>query len=176
MSRTTSFAAVAVAATLALAATDLSASAQSTLTNGPNGMRPNTLSSNALTGPNGREPSRAPLRRHAVRGASQRTARPSTYAYRRPLTVRRTVAAQPVVVAAPAVAGPGTLVTGPLGFASNVVSLPFQALGGIFPATGDFATNPLVVIGAPIRAIGDIVQLPFRIIGAPFGGTNIATY
>ena len=178
-------AAMATVATLALAATELSASAQSALTNGPNGMQPNALASDNPTGLHGNKPSRAMMRRHAMhRQAEMR--RPveagprASYADRRPLTVRRTVAAveQPVVVApAPVVAnGPGQIVTGPLGFASNVVSLPFRAMGGIFPANGDIASNPLVLIGAPLRAVGDIVQLPFRVIGAPFGGTTIATY
>ena len=167
-------AAVAAVATLALAATDLSASAQSTLTNGPTGMEPNTLASDNPT--MGNKPSRAMMHRRAMRNEGAR----GTYASRRPLTVRRTVAVgeQPVVVAPVPVgnAGPGTIVTGPLGFASNVVSLPFRAMGGIFPATGDIASNPLVLIGAPLRAVGDIVQLPFRVLGAPFGGTTIATY
>lgn len=157
-------AAIATLATLALAATDLSASAQSTLTNGPDGMQAGH--------------SRAMVRHKAMRHEVQHNA---GYASRRPLTVRRTVAAAeaPIVVApvAPVVnAGPGAVVTAPLGFASNVVSLPFQVLGGIFPATGDVASNPLILIGAPLRVVGDIVQLPFRIIGAPFGGTTLATY
>ncbi len=167
-------AAVAAVATLALAATGLSASAQSSLTNGPNGMQPNTLASDSQTGMNGNAPSRSIYHRRPVR--TVRSAETS----RRPLTVRRTVAATeaPVVVAPVAVenAGPGTLITGPLGFASNVFTLPFRAINGIFPATGDIAQNPLVIIGAPLHAIGDIVQVPLRIIGAPFGGTTIATY
>jgi hypothetical protein len=115
-------------------------------------------------------------RQHPVR-----TVRSSEGSHR-PLTVRRTAAVEapvaPVVVTpAPVVnAGPGAIITGPLSFASNVVSLPFQAINGIFPASGDIASNPLVIIGAPLRAVGAIVQLPFQIIGAPFGGTNVATY
>ena len=150
-------AAAAAVATLALAATDLSASAQSSLTNDPNAVAPN----------------------HAMyRQRPVHTVR-SSDASHRALTVRRTVTAveAPVVVPAPVVtAGPGMLVTGPLGFASNVVELPFRAMSGIFPASGDIASNPLVLIGAPLHAISDIVQVPFRIIGAPFGGTTIATY
>ena len=148
-------AAVAAVATLSLAATGLSASAQSTLSNDPNGAAPATYRQRPV---------------HTVRSADSS---------HRALTVRRTVvAAEPVVVVpAPAVnAGPGTLITGPLGFASNVVTLPFRAINGIFPATGDIGSNPLVLIGAPLHAIGDIVQVPFRIVGAPFGGTTIATY
>ena len=167
-------AAVAAVATLALAATDLSAAAQSSLTNGPNGMQPNTLASDQQTGINGNAPSRGIYRQRPVRTVH------SAEASRRPLTVRRTVAVTeaPVVVAPAPVGnvGPGTLITGPLGFASNVLTLPFRAINGIFPATGDISQNPLVIIGAPLHAIGDIVQVPFRILGAPFGGTTIATY
>ena len=165
-------AAVAAISTLALAATDLAASAQSSLTNGPNGGQPNTLASNNTTGVNGTAPSRSIYRQRPVR--TVRSAETS----RRPLTVRRTVAATeaPVVAAPVGNTGPGTLVTGPLGFASNVFTLPFRAINGIFPATGDVASNPLVIIGAPLHAIGDIVQVPLRVIGAPFGGTTIATY
>lgn len=47
---------------------------------------------------------------------------------RRPLTVRRRVA-HPVVVAAPA-----PVVAGPVTAASTIVGLPFQVLGGVFPA------------------------------------------
>ena len=163
-------AALAAIATLALAATDLSASAQSSLTNGPDGRQTDTLSP-------GTAGSRAPVRRRAVR-ESRAATRHASYADRRPLTVRRAGGAAPL--AEPAVApvvntGPGTIVTGPLGFGSALVSLPFRGLNGIFPATGDIATNPLVLIGAPIHAIGDLAQVPFRIIGAPFGGTTIAT-
>ena len=150
---------LAAIATLALAATDLSASAQSSLTDGPDGIRPAT-------------------RRPAVR-AERPAARRASYADRRPLTVRRTGVAAPVAepVLAPVVnPGPGTIVTGPLGFGSNIVSLPFRGLNSVFPATGDVASNPLVIIGAPIHAIGDLAQVPFRIIGAPFGGTTIADY
>ena len=179
MSTIKKLAAVAAVAALALVATEVSASAQSTLTNGPTGAQPNSLASDSATGMNGNKPSRGMIRRRAMHHQAAMASHPG-YASRRPLTVRRTVAAveQPVVVVpAPVVAGgPGTIVTGPLGFASNVVSLPFRAVGGIFPATGDIASNPLVLIGAPLRAVGDIVQLPFRVIGAPFGGTTIATY
>ena len=167
-------AAAAAVATLALAASGLSASAQSSLTNGPNGSQPNTLASDQTTGSNGVAPSRSLYRQRPVR--TVRSAETS----RRPLTVRRTVAATeaPVVVAAAPVGntGPGTIVTGPLGFASNVFTLPFRAINGIFPATGDIGQNPLVIIGAPLHAVGDLVQVPLRVLGAPFGGTTIATY
>lgn len=164
-------AAIAAVATLALAATDLSASAQSSLSDGPSGFpmhRPSRLG--------GAAPSRGTVRRRPM-NAADRT-RPASYADHRPLTVRRTVAAGPVAVApAPRFgSGPGAIVTGPLGFGSAVVGLPFQAVGGIFPATGDIATNPLVLVGAPLHAVGEIVQLPFRIVGAPFGGPGLGTY
>ena len=172
MSNIKKTAALAAIATLALAATDLSASAQSSLTNGPDGGRSNTLSSDTAG-------SRATVRRRPV-GESRAAARHASYADRRPLTVRRAGGAaspaEPVSVPLAANTGPGTIVTGPLGFGSNLVSLPFRGLNAIFPATGDIAANPLVLIGAPIHAIGDIAQVPFRIVGAPFGGTTIATY
>ena len=74
-------AAVAAVATLALAATDLSASAQSSLTNGPNGMQPNKLASDSQTGVDGNAPSRGVYRQRPVR--TVRSAETS----RRPLTV-----------------------------------------------------------------------------------------
>ena len=174
MSNIKKLAAVAAVATLALAATDLSASAQSSLTNGPNGMQPNTLASDVPGSAQGTSPSRQMYRQRPVR-----TVR-SADASHRPLTVRRTVEATeaPVVVVPAPVenTGPGRIITGPLGLASHVVSLPFRALNGIFPATGDLGSNPLFLIGGPVHAFGDIVQIPFRVIGAPFGGTTIATY
>lgn len=160
----------AIAALLAFAAllaSDLGASAQTY-------RRQNTLSSTNPDSPNGKTPSRVMKRRPAVHMTVRN--RHLSYGDSRPLTVRRPVSPQ-VVEAAPVVnTGPGTIVTGPLGFGSEIVSLPFRGLNSIFPATGDIGTNPLVLIGAPLRAIGDIVQVPFRIIGAPFGGTTIATY
>ncbi len=155
----------AVAATLALAtlfASDLGASAQT------------RLSSTNPYGINGKTPSRAMMRRPATHVVVRK--RHLSYSDSRPLTVRRPVSPQ-VVEAAPVVnTGPGTIVTGPLGFGSEIVSLPFRGLNSVFPATGDIGTNPLILIGAPLHAIGDIVQVPFRIVGAPFGGTTIATY
>ncbi|RYB07084.1 hypothetical protein [Lichenibacterium ramalinae] len=176
-----------VAASLALMlSASAPASAQSSLTNGPDGMQPNTLRSNG----------------HTPRMA------------RRPLTVRR--AGAPVVAAAP-VAAPapvGNPISGVLGVGSTVVGLPFQVLGGIFPAdasvrkggvtavryvgtgakqaeidegwsvavpvdrsgpifvvaNGDPTVSPITFIGQPLRAVGTIAQTPFRVIGAPFGG------
>ena len=150
---------VAAAASLSIAAlltSGSTASAQSQYTNGRDGLQPNTLA---------RKP---------------HTAKRNRVAYDRPLVVRRrTVPLAPAVIevqAPVANTGPGTLVTGPLGFGSNVVGLPFRILDGVFPSTGNPAVNPLVLIGAPLHAVGDLVQVPFRIVGAPFGGTTIATY
>ena len=166
-----------VAASLALAVmVSMSgpASAQAQLTNGPEGMQPNTL-------------------------------RMKPHTAKRPLTVRRAVAA-PVVAAAAAPAAAGGFVTGT---ASTIVGLPFQALGGIFPAggartggvtpvryagagekaaevdegwamavpvdhsgpiyvvaNGDPTISPLALIGQPLGAIGTFAQTPFRVIGA----------
>lgn len=185
-----------VAASFALAlmmASSAPASAQSVLTNGPNGMQPNTL---------GNSNPHTPRRYRGV-------------VSRRPLTVRR--AGAPVVAAAP-VAAPvvgANPVSGALGVGSAVVGLPFQVLGGIFPAdtaprkggvtnvryvgtgakqaeidegwtvpvpvdrsgpiyvvaNGDPTISPLTYVGVPIRAIGTVAQTPFRVLGAPFGGT-----
>ena len=140
----------------ALVTSGLTASAQSQYTNGPDGLQPNTLAQ------------------------KPHTAKRVHMATSRPLVVRRrAVPLAPAVIeveAPVANTGPGTLVTGPLGFGSNVVGLPFRILAGVFPSTGNPATNPLVLIGAPMHAVGDMVQVPFRIVGAPFGGTTIATY
>ena len=150
---------VAAAASMSLAAflaSGLTASAQSQYTNGPDGQQPDTLAQ------------------------KPHTAKRMHMAGDRPLVVRRRAAplAPAVIEVQGPVAntGPGTLVTGPLGFGSNVVGLPFRMLDGVFPAIGDPAANPMVLIGAPLHAVGDMVQVPFRIVGAPFGGTTIATY
>lgn len=150
---------VAAAASLSIAAlltSGLTATAQSQYTNGPDGLQPNSLAQ------------------------KPHTARRTRMAGDRPLVVRRrAVPLAPAVIevqAPVANTGPGTIVTGPLGFGSTVAGLPFRILGGVFPAAGDPAVNPLVLIGAPLHAVGDLVQVPFRIVGAPFGGTTIATY
>ena len=52
---------------------------------------------------------------------------------RRPLTVRRADAPAPVAAAAPAAPA---VIAAPVGAASTLVGLPFQVLGGIFPAGG----------------------------------------
>jgi hypothetical protein len=98
-----------VAASFALALlASAPASAQGAQTNGPDGMQPNTLST---------KPRLA----------------------RRPLTVRRAAAAPVVAAAAVPAAAAGVAanpITGALGVGSAVVGLPFQVLGGIFPAGG----------------------------------------
>ncbi len=162
------------------------ASAQSTLTNGPDGGQPNSLGNS---------------KPHNVR---------------RPLTVRRAGAPVAAAAAAPVVAAgvAANPVTGVLGVGSTVVGLPFQVLGGIFPGdtgprkggvtavryagtgakqadidegfvtpvpvdrsgpifvveNGDPTISPFTYVGVPIRAIGTVAQTPFRVIGAPFGG------
>ena len=184
---------VPVAASFALAlamASSAPASAQGALTNGPNGLQPNTLRSNNK----GAKPSRS-------------------FLYRRPLTVRRRApVAEPVVAATP-VAPAVNPIGGVFGAANTVVGLPFNVIGGIFPAdgarrggvtdvryvgagakvaeidegwtqavpvdhsgpiyvvaNGDPTISPLTLIGTPIRAIGTVAQTPLRIVGAPFGG------
>ena len=163
------------------------ASAQSTLTNGPDGAQPNTL------------------------GQSK------PHAARRPLTVRRAVTAPVAAAAAVPAAAAGVVanpITGVLGVGSTVVGLPFQVLGGIFPAdagprkggvtavryagtgakqadidegfvtpvpvdrsgpifvveNGDPTVSPFTYVGVPIRAFGTVAQVPFKVLGAPFGG------
>lgn len=100
-----------MAASFALAlsmAASAPASAQAQLTNGPNGDQPNTL---------------------AQKPHSARTTRP--------LTVRRNRAAAPVeAAAAPAAAPVLNPIGGVFGAANTVVGLPFNILGGIFPAQG----------------------------------------
>lgn len=151
------------AAALAFAATDLSAAAQSSPTDG---QQPSMV---------GASRGRAVPRRRAADFRMTRAATGRHIGMRsRPLTVRPSAFAAAPASVEPV--GPGVLVTGPVGFASGVVALPFRGLNGIFPATGDVATNPLVIVGAPLRAAADIAQIPFRIIGAPFGGTTISTY
>ena len=159
MSTIRTMTAVAAVASLSIAAfltSGATASAQSQYTNGPDGLQPNTLAQ------------------------KPHTAKRMRMAENRPLVVRRRAAPlAPAVIEVPAPApntGPGVIVTGPLGFGSDVVGLPFRALASVFPASGDPAVNPLVLIGAPLHAAADMAQVPFRIVGAPFGGTTIATY
>ncbi len=174
-------------ALVALVSTEISASAQSQLTNGPDGAQPNSLAF---------KPHRARMTRY------------------RPLTVSRRRPAR-VLVAGPArVANPGNIITAPVGAASTLVALPFQVIGGAFAGgggprkggvtavryansgpeqakvdegfaqpvpvdrsgpifvveNGDPTVSPITFIGAPIQAAGTIAQVPFRIIQAPFGG------
>ena len=96
-------------------------SAQGALTNGPDGAQPNTL---------GKSKPHSPM-------------------MRRPLTVRRVGA--PVVAAAPVAPAPlANPVSGAIGVGSAVVGLPFQVLGGIFPADG----GPRKGGVTPVRYIG----------------------
>ena len=172
--------AVAFVALTALVGTEISASAQAQLTNGPAGAQPDTLA----------------FKPHSTRMTRYR---PLTVSRRR---VHRIVAAAPVAAPAP--------VAGPVAAASTVVALPFQVLGGVFPAggprkggvtavryvnagaeqakidegwerpvpvdrsgpifvveNGDPTVSPLTFIGAPIAAAGTIAQVPFRVLGAP---------
>lgn len=82
----------------------------------------------------------------------------------RPLTVTRQA---PVVVAPVYAPGPGIIVTGPLGVASTLVSIPFRIGNAIFPAN---APPPVNLVGMPIAAAGAIAQVPFQVVSAPFGG------
>ena len=72
-------------------------------------------------GPNGQQPNTLADKPHSMR---------------RPLTVRRTAAPAPVAAAVAAPAAAPALVAAPIGAASTIVGLPFQVLGGIFPAGG----------------------------------------
>jgi hypothetical protein len=96
-----------VAASFALMlAASAPASAQAQMTNGAAGEQPNTLAQ-----------------------------KPHSMKMRRPLTVRRAGAPVVAAVEAPVVAAPAAHpVSGALGVGSTVVGLPFQVLGGIFPA------------------------------------------
>lgn len=86
------------------------------------------------------------------------------------LTVSRM--APPPVMAPDPFHGPGVIVTAPVALAATFVSLPFRAIGSVFPATGN---TPLVIIGAPAHAIGQVVQFPFYVVGNAFGAAP-ATY
>ncbi len=92
------------------------------------------------------------------------------YAYAHPLTVRRAYV-EPVVAPDP-FHGPGVIFTAPIALAATFVSLPFRAVGAVFPATGN---TPLVIVGAPNHAIGQVVQFPFYVVGNAFGAAP-ATY
>ena len=102
-------------------------------------------------------------RHHRVMHAAPRTAS-------RPLTVSRRAAPPPFLEPSPArdFAGPAAIVVMPLQAASDIVDLPFRALGTVFPAAGDPAQNVLVIVGMPIHAVGQLAQVPFRMVEAPF--------
>jgi hypothetical protein len=68
--------------------------------------------------------------------------------------------------------GPGAIITAPVALAATFVSLPFRAVGTVFPATGN---TPLVIIGAPAHFAGQVVQFPFYVVGNAFGAAP-ATY
>ena len=106
--------AVAFVALAALVSTGISASAQSQLTNGDTGAQPNSLA----------------FKPHTAKRMRMSKYRPLTVSRRRP---------RPMVVAAPAPAPApvaGNIITAPVGAASTLVGLPFQVLGGVFPAGG----------------------------------------
>jgi hypothetical protein len=84
--------------------------------------------------------------------------------YAHALTVRRAYV-EPVVAPDP-FHGPGVIITAPVALAATFFSLPFRAVGSVFPATG---STPLVVVGAPNHAIGQVVQFPFYVVGSAFG-------
>ncbi len=130
----------------ALAATQTAASAQATYAYGPNGTRYRVRQQDVYR----------PLTVNPNRNA------PSYYA--------------PAEPAYNAYAGPKSVVTAPVNFASRVVAAPFDVANTIFPARGDPARNPLVIIGAPIHFAGSLAQIPFNIVQAPFGGPPLYTY
>lgn len=88
------------------------------------------------------------------------------------LTVRR-AAPEPVVAAPDPFHGPGVIVTAPVAIAATIVSLPFRAVGSVFPATGN---TPLVIIGAPVHFAGQVAQFPFYVVGSAFGAPPQITY
>ena len=93
---------------------------------------PASAQAQLTNGPDGTQPNTLAMKPHAKK--------------MRPLTVRRAVAA-PVAAAVAAPAAAGGFVTGA---ASTVVGLPFQALGGIFPAGGGVRTGGVT----PVRYAG----------------------
>ena len=89
----------------------------------------------------------------------------------RPLTVsRRAAPPPPFIEPGPArdFAGPAAIAVMPVQVASDIVDLPFRALGTVFPAAGDPSQNVLVIVGMPIHAVGQLAQVPFRMVEAPF--------
>jgi hypothetical protein len=88
----------------------------------------------------------------------------------RPLTITKRYSREPVFVAAPdPFHGPAAIITAPVAVAGMIVSLPFRAIGAVFPPQGNPATNPLVLVGAPVHLAGQIAQSPFYAINSAFG-------
>jgi hypothetical protein len=65
--------------------------------------------------------------------------------------------------------GPAAIITAPITLAGMIVSLPFRAIGAVFPAHGDPAANPLVFVGAPVHFAGEIAGAPFYAVDSAFG-------
>ncbi len=115
-----------------------------------------------------------------------------------PLTVRRRarpMAAEPAPI--PSAVTPGTIIGAPLGVASTIVGLPFQAVGGIFGTSGPrsggvtdvrytgagaetakldegFVTPVPVDMSGPIYVVknGDPTVNPLTFIGAPIAAAG----
>jgi hypothetical protein len=94
------------------------------------------------------------------------------YGYGHALTVSRRAYPAAVVAAPDPFHGPGVIITAPVALAATFVSLPFRAVGSVFPATGN---TPLVIVGAPAHFAGQVVQFPFYVVGNAFGAAP-ATY
>lgn len=105
----------------------------------------------------------APRRQHMMRATPRSMSRPLTVS-------RRAAPPPPFLEPRPArdFAGPAAIAMMPVQAASEIVDLPFRALGTVFPPTGDPAQNVLVIVGAPIHAAGQLAQVPFRMVEAPF--------
>lgn len=111
-------------------------------------------------------------------GASPAFAQPAYDAYGNPPVV---VGAPPPLAGRPLTVAPGhrynpynngvaTIVTGPVQVASELATLPFRVINGVFPPD---PRSPLGVIGAPTYAVGKVVEYPFHVIQAPFGDRTI---
>ena len=142
---------------------------------------PASAQAQLTNGPEGAQPNTLAMKPHVAKKM-------------RPLTVRRAVAA-PVAAAAAAPAAAGGFVTGT---ANTVIGLPFQALGGIFPAGGGVrmgGVTPVRYAGAgekaaevdegwamavpvdhsgPIYVVanGDPTISPLALIGQPLGAVG----
>jgi len=82
------------------------------------------------------------------------------------LIVRKRADRQPMVAAPDAFHGPAVIVTAPVAVAGTIVSLPFRAVGAVFPPR---ANDPRVLVGAPVYAAGEIAQFPFVAVNSVFG-------